>query len=63
MESFSLYISNKRYQSKYSKGFLRVELAQIDAQAKSMPQYGRKEAGKAKRITVYLQKTRNGVLY
>ena len=44
--------SNKRYQSKYSKCFLRVELAQIDAQAKTMPVCPKKEAEKARKYCI-----------
>ena len=39
-----------------------MKLAQIDAQAKTVPECGSKEAEKAKN-TCYLQKTRNGVFH
>ena len=55
MNVIFLYKYNKRYQSKNSKGLLRMKLAQIDessyttdARPKTMPECGRKEAEKAK---------------
>ena len=55
MDTFFLYIKNKRYQSKNSKGLLKMKLAQIDAssyttdvQEKTTPECGTKEAEKAK---------------